>query len=516
MISVAVLGQRGSMLWRADERVVITDYRTVEAVAADETLVYAVSRGGICVYDHRFRRWEPPVATSVLGEWVAVRDAAVDPIDGSLWVGTDRGLVNYQPRVDWLEETPLPGGAAALWIDPRDPLAGIYFRGLSGWEQLPRGGAIPVPANPPRAPGGSLPGARVRAILERYPSLATLSGRVLTDDHMRTFRFTSGAEVPSAGAVFLGTDGMGLLRFDITTTELERLPFGLHAEAATTIQLAEGGVWVGGSDRGGWSSLSFVSSDLQHYEYVDGPPVTGLAGTVVNDLLHIGSELWLATDAGVTVLADGRQFRKITGADGLPAGQVLALAAAAHDVVVGTERGVARVTDTGVERLGEATVVRVNDLTTRGDSLWVASASGLGWSLSGSDRVLETLGAGGVPELSEEIVAVTFAGDVLAAATRHRLLWRVPSSSDSWIVERPVLGELGEITALGPDVGGVWIGGARGFALYRLESRQFRFFSAPDDVPGRVWDLATDERFLWVATDGGLVRFDLNTVSGER
>jgi hypothetical protein len=32
------------------------------------------------------------------------------------------------------------------------------------------------------------------------------------------------------------------------------------------------------------------------------------------------------------------------------------------------------------------------------------------------------------------------------------------------------------------------------------------------DLPGAVNDLAVDDQYLWVATDGGLVRFRLNAV----
>ena len=32
------------------------------------------------------------------------------------------------------------------------------------------------------------------------------------------------------------------------------------------------------------------------------------------------------------------------------------------------------------------------------------------------------------------------------------------------------------------------------------------------DLPGAANDLAVDEEYLWVATDGGLVRFRLNVI----
>jgi hypothetical protein len=82
-------------------------------------------------------------------------------------------------------------------------------------------------------------------------------------------------------------------------------------------------------------------------------------------------------------------------------------------------------------------------------------------------------------------------------------------------VERGVYSELGRLTCLAADEEGVWVGGGRGFALFRFETRQFTFFNAPGDVPGSVRDLVADERYLWVAAEGGVVRFERGAVSSE-
>jgi hypothetical protein len=133
-----------------------------------------------------------------------------------------------------------------------------------------------------------------------------------------------------------------------------------------------------------------------------------------------------------------------------------------------------------------------------------------------------------VPELRDEITAVEVVGDVLVVATRDRVIWREqgagsreqdqltadsaagrrqPAARGGWTVERNLNGELGRLTCIAADPTSVWLGGASGFALYRFATRQFTFFNAPGDVPGAVRDMVADERYVWVAADGGVVRF---------
>lgn len=76
------------------------------------------------------------------------------------------------------------------------------------------------------------------------------------------------------------------------------------------------------------------------------------------------------------------------------------------------------------------------------------------------------------------------------------------------MVERVISVELGDLTSVAVDRDGVWVGGTRGIAHYDIATRAFVFFNAPGDVPGPVLDLTSDERYVWVATDLGLVRFE--------
>ncbi len=505
----------------------LTDFGTVEALAADESILYVVSRGGIGIYDRRFRRWDPPI-TPLDGYMVQrVHAALVDPSDRSLWLATDQGLLSYDPHMRRFETVSVPGGASQLMFDRSDAFAGIYFRGSSGWQFLPRGGVVPQRAGSIPSPRRQLRTASVQEVLERHPYVATMRAVTLSDERLRRYRYTAGAEVPLTDEVFLGTDGLGVIRFDAATTDLEPLPFGLLGPGAAAVEAVPGGVWVGTDERSPRSGFTFVSDDLQRFEFEQGPRVTGLGMGLVRDILARGRELWAATDAGVLRVGPGGATRRITSADGLPTTRVLALAQGHSGVWVGTGRGLGFVgDDETVARVGVRLVDPVTALAVARDTAWVGTSRGLGLSWPGADRVVVPPDVAQTPELRDGVVALALSADTLVVATRERIIWRPlasgqstaesrrppargqePESPRRWVVERVISTELGELTALAGDAAGVWIGGIRGISLYRFSTRDFLFFNTPGDLPGAVRDLAVTTRYLWVATEGGLVRF---------
>ena len=515
--------QRGSRLWRPDERVVLTDFGVVDAVAADETVVYVVTRGGIAVYDPRFRRWLPPI-TRVDGftpqrTWAAL----VDPTDRSLWLATERGLINYAPQLQRFESIWDVGRATQLMFDRADAFAGIYVRVGADWRFLPRGGTIAQPAHSLPAPDRQVRALTAQEALRRFPYLSAMRAGILTDQRLRTYRYTAAATVPGTDEVFLGTDGLGLVRFDAASSDAELLRFGLLGMGAGGIAVVPGGVWVGSGALGGLggrSGLTFVGSDLQQFEFVE--PRGNLGATrVVYDVLYHAGKLWAAGETGVSLTDGGRELRRLASNAELPGDRVYALAAAQGGVWAGTDRGLAFIADGGtVDRVGGYGPGAVVALAARGDTVWVGTQSGLGVLLPGEDRIVVPSSVAQLAELAEPIVALAFSGDILAVATRDRILWRGAESGEpgaGWTVEPPVSGRLGTLTAVVGDAGGgIWLGGERGMASYRFATRQFTFFATPGDLPGVVRDLAVDEQYVWVATDGGVVRFDRRAVEGPR
>ena len=511
-VVLPVQAQTGSRLWRPEERVLISDMSVVEAVAADENMLYVVSPTGIGVYDVRFRQWQPPV--TVLDGYVSVPvlSALVDPTDQSLWLGTAAGLVNYSPRMRWFETVAVAGGAAQLMMDRDDPFGGVYFSNPTGWYFLPRGGVIPQPVT-------SLPPAHrqhrpvtLPEVVDRYPEIATMRAATLLDQRLRAHRYTAAALVRVSEEVFLGTNGLGVVRYDVGIASFEYLPFGLLAVGASAVTVVPGGVWVGSDGRFGRSGFTLVSNDLQRFEFEEGSGVSGFGSAAVRQIVVRDDELWAATGAGVVVVQPNGNSHRITTALGLPSERVLSLAAGTDGVWVGTQRGLGFVDASGqATRVGARLFDAVRALAAVGDTVWVGARSGLGVTWSGSDRVVIPPGVAAVPELRDEVVALARNEQILVAALRDRIVWQPLNAPFGWTVERR-LPELGELTSLAADRDGVWIGGARGFAHYHPETRAFLVFNSPGDVPGAVRDLAVDDRYLWVATAGGVVRFEKRAV----
>src|SRR5437016_14326472 len=75
-----------------------------------------------------------------------------------------------------------------------------------------------------------------------------------TGPRLRRFRFTAAARSPDRSELFLGSDGMGLVRIDPMTGEWSRLTFGLLATRAGAVATAPwggGGAWVASAGRVG-------------------------------------------------------------------------------------------------------------------------------------------------------------------------------------------------------------------------------------------------------------------------
>jgi hypothetical protein len=61
------------------------------------------------------------------------------------------------------------------------------------------------------------------------------------------------------------------------------------------------------------------------------------------------------------------------------------------------------------------------------------------------------------------------------------------------------------------DGDGFWVAGDRGVGYVQLGIPPVHPLRQ-GDLPGLVNDLAVDDQYLWVATDGGLVRFRLSAI----
>jgi len=493
--------------WREDERVIITDQSVVYAVAATESRVYVATTTALGMYDLRFGQWMPPVTETDGYPRAPITAAVADPTEDAVWLGTATSVIRFRPMLRTFDAYPVVGGVRTLAFDRDDAFSGLYILTATGWQQLPPGAFAPAPAPPPR-------GRLVRPLDppeldRRLPFLRTMGAQALMDQRMRTFRFTTGAVVPGIEEYWVGTDGMGVFRVDALTATIERMPTGLLGSGAGAVLAVGDGVWVGTDERSQRTGLTWVSADLQRYAYEEGPPATGFRASVVRTLAARGKEIWAGTDQGVVRVEPGVATRRLQTVDGLPDDDVFALTDGADRVWVGTARGLAYVPHDTVEvERTEGPFVPALAAAAVRDSAWVGFTDGL--ALAAPDgQVFVAPGADTLPELRGAIVAVTTLGDTVVAATPDRLIWR--AGTGPWHVDR-YLTEVGPIYALAGDEGGLWVGGGAGFARVRLAANAIVPHPIPRDAPAAVRGIAVTDRYLWLATPAGLVRFTRDAI----
>jgi len=493
-------GQR----WRPEDRALISDFSYIEAVAVSPFTVFAATTHGLTIYDRQARTWRLPV-TALDGYPAArVRVALADGVGDAVWLGTADGWARYDATVRTWEQGFVPGGVVNLMFDARDPAGGIFVQSAIGWGFLPRGALIPTQDRPLPPPGQRIEPLDPRAALDQAPMADAMRALILTDPRLRSFRFTAAARSPDRSELFLGSDGMGLVRIDPMTGEWSRLTFGLLATRAGAVATAPwggGGAWVASAGRvGERRGLTWVAADLSADTAIEGAGTLGFPCVEGRRLIASGRSLWLACERGVVRIEAAGSRIKLFELD-----NPLALAPAPDGVWVGTARGLFVVTtEEKVVPIGPLRQPVLSLVAVR-ESLWVGtSGDGLGLVVPGTTEVIAPPDVVDQPALRAPIVALALVRDTLVVITPDQFAWRDPATR-RWTLQR-ARAELGRVTALAGDAGGVWIGGTNGLAFWDLPHTTFRTLAVPLDLPSAVRDVAVDRSYVWVATDSGLVR----------
>ena len=508
--------------WRPEDRALVTDFSVIDAVAASPWVVFAASRHGLLVYDRRVSAWRLPVTTLDGYPTARVRLALADPVGNAVWLGTDAGWARYDVDQQHWDSGPATGGISGLMLDARDPASGVFVRDQTGWRFLPRGALLAIPGTPLPPPERRVTPLDVQAALQTAPMAQALRALILTDPRLRSYQFTAAARPTDGGDLYFGTNGLGLVRIDPTMAQWEPLPFTLIGNGAGALALGPDGVWVAALGRGPGSDLvearngiTWLPDDLSATTSVEPQAGGGWGAAPVYRLLAAGNQLWIATGAGLYQLdpATGRT-RRYSVSDGLPSEDVRALAPAPDGVWVGTTHGLAVVTaGNRIVRL-EGTGVAVSSLVAVRETLWVGSSAGLGLVPPGSPEPVVDSEIQAEPALRAPVVALARASDTLVAVFADQVAWRDPAAAH-WTVERPRVA-LGALTAAGSDMGGVWLGGTLGLAWWNVGRGVYQRLAIPGDLPAPVRDVQASPRWVWVATDSGVVRLRRDAVTGGR
>lgn len=496
--------------WSPADRAILGDFSRVLAVATTAQRVYAVSEPGIVIWLPIERRWDGPYDPRQAGMLDGVFSALADPLDESLWMARSDGLVHFQPEILQWEQQRVPARVRSLAIDLDDPGGGIRLETSSGWFRVLPGGGPPVPSPAPtrikRAP-------TVEDALRANPSLAANASQILLDPRGRVGRFSAAAPAGDGIGWYLGTLGLGLLYVRPGVPIPDKLPFGLPGDRVGAVVGVPGGVWAA-TERTQRTdeAVTFVSSRFDAFQPLRGSGALGLGFTAVRRMVAQGSDLWLATDGGlVRVMPRDGRSRRLDMGNGLPDSRAYSVLARRGEVIVGTGRGVARVSnELMIERLAPDFSDAVYAIERSADTLWLGTSRGLLTLLpdhSTPGRLPELAAS---PAMQAPVLDIAWLADTLVAMTDDGLLWRTPNSNE-WTLGPSLSSVLGKLRTFISWEDGFFVAGDRGFGYAGLRTAVRRPILG-GDLPGVPRGLAVDEQYLWVATERGLVRWRLEAI----
>jgi len=504
-----VAAQSPSRDWRPADRTVIGDFTRISSVAAALDRVFVTSPAQLIIWHPQFHQWEGPFDPPDVALLARVFTSLVDPLDNSLWLARPDGWVHYQPELQVWDRGDVPDGVITIAFDLADPVAGLFLRTRRGWQLLPRGGFAASPAPGPARPSSP---ARVEDVLASSPTLQANAAQILTDARLRSVRYTCAARSIDNLGWYLGTSGVGVLYLPDGAALPDRLTFGLPSSSVGAVLSWPDGVWAA-TERTPQAdaAVTFVADALTEFRMLRGLPAAGVPFTQVRKLAGQDKSLWAATDFGLArvQVADGR-IDLVDQARGLPDSRVFSVMSRQGRITIGTAHGIARVNDSlRVERLAPRFSDAAYAIFPSGDSVWVGTPRGLFVALPNQQDVIRPTAVASAG-MQAPVIAMASLGDTLVALTRDQLLWRNPRSS-AWTLGPNLSGILGKLCCFVAEGPGFWIAGEHGVGFARLQTPPIRTLRE-GDLPALTNDLAVDQDYLWVATDGGLVRFALSAI----
>ena len=489
--------------WRPADRVVVGDFSTITSVAAASDRIYATSPDQLLIRQASFREWEGTVDPPDPGLLRGVFVALADPLDNSLCLALQKAWLHYEPDLRLWTSGAAPGRVSGIAFDLSNPLGGLLLRTTGGWFEVARGGAAATATSAPARP--LLP-VSAQQFLQQHPSVAAMSSAFLLDGRMRQAEFTSAAQSFDRQGWYLGTAGAGLFYLQEGAAIPERLSFGVRGPSVSALFAAPGGIWAASEATvGNYAAMTYASSDLREFRYLQGPPATGLPFATVRRVVGMARSLWLATDQGLARMDPGSgRVEMVDRGRGLPDSRVYDVMSRQGWIGVATAHGAARVSDSlEVFRVAPSFNDAAYAISISADTTWIGTGLGIFYTVGRTGDLLRPSGTASA-EFQEPVLQIAWLGDTLVALARSRLFWR--DSRGGWHHDTELTSVLGDLRSMRVDGPGVWLAGEKGFGFSRPGFPVSRVFGI-GDIPADARDVAVDADYIWVATGNGLVRF---------
>lgn len=451
-------------LWRH-----FPNQNVVTSIAEGETEIYFGTSGGVRRY-HRFRQaWLRPITTADGLPDNSVNRITYDRDTGDLAIETRTGTARWMSRLEALA----PGGFVEL-----GPIDGI-----------------------PRIPSSIVP-----------PFGYYITGSVIRGPH-RTYRITD-VMVDSWNVLWIGTDGLGVGRADLTFNELEFLRSGPLVRNVTALEIDGEDVWVGGQDDFEVYARGMSRFDREHgkWTYYEREAVRRMDDTQVYDILADDTDVWFATERGVVRYRKDQRswdtYRYGRSASTRRVRRTTSLARGAGRLWLGTRTGLALV-DLGADTMravGGSEQFRIRDLASGARYVWAATNRGL-FRTPADDVTWAPVTSH--PAAERPILAVDTNQDttwVLATSPPALLISTGPDSTWRSLQLPEAVGTTrASLSAAGERA---WIGTQTG--VLRVNTRSGRLTTL-DTIDGLLDDtvhvVRLDGPYVWIGTRQGLSRY---------
>lgn len=435
-------------------------FRYVTSLAMDFDYVYFGTTGGVIRYDKYENKWKPPFTTSdgLPDNWI--RNIACDPDRNEIWVDTYAGSAMYQPVFrEWYSEFDFPRHLAR-----------------SDTSHL------------------SLPNFFMEF------GLTLLPDRSIMDSYFNQYRITDYLK-GDFDDLWIATWGLGAGVANLRHLQLKMFKFGLYDKDVKAILIDEDDMWFGGS------GFFYRSQGITRYnrksgswDYYSAPDTPSLVSNQVNAIEAGEKFVWFGTEDGLVRFDKKRSdWKSYNTFKGLPDNEVTALDADGDILWIGTRLGLAFYV------AKKDSIGKVNDPLLKGiyiysiladsDFVWVGTERGV-YTLDKSKRMWyrfstpDNLLFGHVRSIAKS--------SVYDQSIQHESGNSLDSSSQDSTARK---------TYSGKDE--IWFGTDMGILGYNPVTDERMVYQSKIDFPElHVIKLVCDKRYLWVATENGVLRLD--------
>jgi hypothetical protein len=518
-----LLGQTAA--WEVDERVLITDFGIVTALARSPRTLFVATRGGLLAWDEAFGGWDLPLTVED-GYPVAPVTAAVhDHRDGTVWIAAAGDLLQLDPFARRFVNRVRIGRPLMELVPAEGANEDLFLREGGEWWRVDTFSRDVRRADPE---------AVRRAIDARY-DLRTrreaLQDPFFRDGIEAAARAWNGRRIGvtdvtptrDASTWWLGTAGDFLLEYDHVSRQARGSSYGPVGSGMAAVAVGAEGVWFAPArPLEGRYGLARASPDLTEWNVWRADSSRTVPDNV-RALLVTPRGVWAGGAAGLHWLGaravEWREERQIDQIVSPIRTLSPATGSAGQGVWVGTDRGLYRILTPGA---GPDVAVlpgeSVRAVAETDAVVWIGTTRGL-FGMPMPDSTGEWAGsvgrAAGPGALRGHVSSIAVAGDTVFAGIEAEVWWR-RGQGGQWARLDAVGRTRGAVTCVAVGEGVVWVGSTAELTVWNTRSGAVARFAFGPDLPpdemgatGVWWIAPVSAQQAWLALPAGALRVEM-------